>query len=138
MHQKYLKETKTGNVGETVFERFQMDEVYRREKQKLIKHIEQIDLNGGKGYVNIDEKTIPLNIKKEDNKENESKDHQDFCPKDITDFDKEMPKINSHDLKEFLKEGGQVKDLINKHIFQNVVSEIRKDLNNDIENIKDV
>ena len=37
----------------------------------------------------------------------------------------EFPKLNFKDLREFLDNGGQVKDLINRHVFAKIFKEIQ-------------
>lgn len=47
LHKKYLKETKEVKVEETVFERFLIDQVYRKCVRRFIDHVEEMDHNRG-------------------------------------------------------------------------------------------
>ena len=51
MHEQYLKQTKQEVNKETVFDRIQLDELYREQKRQFLDHIEGADQNCGKGFV---------------------------------------------------------------------------------------
>lgn len=125
-HQKYLKETKTVKDGETVFERFLLDEIYRTEKHRLLNHIESVEQNDGKGFVveeGTDRREEVAASTEQDGSNSGAKPGQQQAASRVTrrlskleldDLGLPNVKINSHDLEGFLKDGGKLKDLINK------------------------
>lgn len=126
LHKKYLKETKEVRVEETVFERFLLDQVYRNCVRRFIEHVEQMDHNRGKGFVHDHMQTVSKS--KQAKTKSKSKSWQSTKanqPPRSGSVDAQFTKINTFDLRDFLDHGGQIKDLINKHIFLNIFNEIQ-------------
>ena len=51
MHDKYLKQTKQEVNKETVFDRINLDQIYREQKRKFLDQISYMDQNQGVGFI---------------------------------------------------------------------------------------
>jgi len=126
LHKQYLKETKEVKVEETVFERFLLDQAYRNCVRRFINHVENTDRNHGKGFVHDHMQTVGKS-KQAKTKFAGKSWQSNKAGQSVTlgSVDAQFAKINTFDLRDFLDHGGQIKDLINKHIFLNIFNEIQ-------------
>ena len=126
LHKKYLKETKEVKVEETVFERFLLDQAYRNCVRRFINHVEHTDRNHGKGFVDDHMQTVGKSKQAKTKFAGKSwQSNKASQPVTLGSIDAQFVKINTFDLRDFLDHGGQIKDLINKHIFLNIFNEIQ-------------